>query len=287
MHFFYLDESGCTGSDLANEEQPIFVMGGISVKDKGWNKTQSQFSTLISEYFDGKVPLGFELHGSELLSPNGEGPFEGDSLEERLNLTRQVLDLVQERNHNIHLFAINKSIMAGAECAVSLPYDSATPYLCSFDYLITYINAHVRNSLGSSARGMVIMDRKEQFHDDVERITHERRFCGPQTHRVKWVVEFSYPIDSCKNPMIQISDLVLICARRFLEIDHGYRGGWHPEVVRFYAERYTEIHDRLVRKQLVERGGRGMDRLNRYLSSIRCEPIGQWRRRYGHNLETI
>jgi hypothetical protein len=33
MHFFYLDETGCTGPDLENPEQPIFVLGGISVSD--------------------------------------------------------------------------------------------------------------------------------------------------------------------------------------------------------------------------------------------------------------
>ncbi len=283
MHFFYLDESGCTGNDLGNEEQPIFVMGGISVRDEGWNETQSQFSALIAGYFDGQVPPGFELHGSELLSPNGEGPFDNHPIEARLDLTRQVLGLIDGRSHNVHLFAIKKSDMEEAECAVTLPYDSATPYLCAFDYLITYINDHVRNRLGRSARGMVIKDRKEQFLDDVERITHERRFCGPNAHRVRWVVEFSYPIDSCKNPMIQISDLVLICTRRFLEIEHGYRESWPPEVVHFYAERYAEIHNRIARKQLVERVGRGMAPLNEYLSAIRCEPVGQWQRRYGLN----
>jgi len=29
MHFFYVDETGCTGADLNNAEQPIFVIGGI------------------------------------------------------------------------------------------------------------------------------------------------------------------------------------------------------------------------------------------------------------------
>jgi hypothetical protein len=39
MHFFYLDETGDTGTDLENAEQPIFVFGGVTVSDKGWRKT--------------------------------------------------------------------------------------------------------------------------------------------------------------------------------------------------------------------------------------------------------
>ncbi len=280
MHFFYVDESGCTGSDLSNVEQPIFVMGGVSVRDKAWNETQSQFSALTSEFYNGHVPPGFELHGSELLSPNGEGPFENHPIEERLDLARQVLNLLSERSHNVHIFAVKKSDMAEAECATPLSFDTSTPYLCAFDYLITYINDHVRNRLGSSARGMVIMDRKDQFHDDIEGITHERRFDGPLAHRVKWIVEFSYPIDSRKNPMIQISDLIAVCTRRFLEFEHGYRNDWPQEVIQFYAECYAKIHNRISRKQLVMRSGRGMERLNTYLATVRCEPGRQWRQRH-------
>ncbi|WP_143814354.1 DUF3800 domain-containing protein [Lysobacter spongiicola] len=35
MHFFYLDESGDTGANLADPNQPIFVIGGVSVRDEG------------------------------------------------------------------------------------------------------------------------------------------------------------------------------------------------------------------------------------------------------------
>ena len=50
MHFYYLDEAGCTGRDLNNKEQPIFVLGGISVRDEGWNKTQESMAEIIEEY---------------------------------------------------------------------------------------------------------------------------------------------------------------------------------------------------------------------------------------------
>ena len=36
MHFFYMDETGCTGADLSGTEQPIFVIGGIDVTDEQW-----------------------------------------------------------------------------------------------------------------------------------------------------------------------------------------------------------------------------------------------------------
>jgi hypothetical protein len=41
MHFFYIDESGDTGANLLDPHQPIMVVGGISVRDKAWNTTQT------------------------------------------------------------------------------------------------------------------------------------------------------------------------------------------------------------------------------------------------------
>jgi|GEM_PF-2678429 len=38
MHFYYLNEAGCTGEDLNNSEQPLFVFGGLSVRNEGNNQ---------------------------------------------------------------------------------------------------------------------------------------------------------------------------------------------------------------------------------------------------------
>lgn len=281
MHFFYLDESGCTGADLTEPDQPVFAIGGVSIRDEGWNETRTQFAALITDFFGRTVSEGFELHATELLNRDGEGPFAGISLDDRLQLARNVLNLLATRSHDVHLFAIDKERMAQSRCDAQLPYDSRVPYLCSFDYLITYINDQVKNHLGQSARGMVILDKKDQFMTEIETITRFRRFEGPAVHRVKWIVEFSYPVDSRKNPMVQISDLLVVCARRFLEVEGGYREDWPDEVKRFYAECYAVIHDRIRKKQLITRGGRGMATLNEFLTVVRAHPTGRWKARYG------
>jgi Protein of unknown function (DUF3800) len=281
MHFYYLDESGCTGSDLTSQEQPIFVLGGISVRDEGWNKTQELLATILEGYFGGALPQNFELHTDQLLSPNGDGPFSGHARDRRNSLAKSILGLLADRSHDVHLCAIDKAKLSSCSCCVAMPYDTRTPYHLAYDYLITYINWFVKNKLGRSARGMLIIDAKEQFHADIERITHMRRFDGPSTHRVKWIVEFSYPVDSQKNPMVQLSDLVVFCTKKFLEIDNGYRDSYAQDAKRFYAECYTLIHDRIRRKDLIDREGRGMDRINGFLREIQSKPIGQRKRRYG------
>lgn len=280
MHFFYIDESGDTGANLADEHQPIFVIGGISVRDEGWNATQEHLARVIAEYFHGNVPEDFELHSKELLSPNGDGPFAGHDIQPRCALALRLLGLLSERAHGIHYLAIDKPSLAAADHNAPVPYGADQPYPIGFDYLITYINWYVRERLGVSARGMVILDQKDQHHGLIEQLMHERRFGGVAAHRVKWVVEFSYSVDSQKNPMVQLSDLVIYCTKRFIEIEKGYRNGWSQEAKNFYAKCYSIIHGRVARTAIVERGGRNMDRLNQFLLGIRAEPRTRWRRHY-------
>lgn len=281
MHFFYLDESGDTGNNLADADQPIFVLAGLSVSDKRWNNTKEQLDGIISEYFGGNIPSNFELHSTELLSPQGEGPFANHDIQRRLGLVTDLLALIGELGHNIHYFAIDKQKMAQAECGFETIYNFNSPYLLAFDYLITYMNWHVKNNLGQSARGMIVLDEKEEHHESVESIIQNRRYGVPANQKVKWIVEFSYPVDSQKNPMIQLSDLVALCIRRFLEIEAGYKPNLPPIVKQFYGECYHKIDLRIKGRSIIERNGRHLDRLNTYLSEVQSKPSTQWRRSYG------
>ncbi len=284
MHFFYIDETGDTGEDLLNDQQPIFVMGGISVSDEKWNPTQQAFGQLIEHYFEGATPAGFELHAHELLSPKGDGPFEGHERERRNKLALDVLSLIKAHSHQVHAIAFCKKTLHGSICPVPLVFHPQNAYLLGIDYLITQINDHVKYRLGRSARGMIILDKKEQHHDDIEKILYNRRFGTTATHRVKWIVEFSYPIDSNKNPMIQISDLAIYCIRKFLEIEHGYADNWKDEAKSFIANCYKIIDDRFtIKKGIIERKEPKLKELNNHISQIVLKPSTRWRSKYKLN----
>lgn len=280
MHFLYLDESGDTGTNLLDADQPIFVLGGVSVADKKWNNTKEALDRIVSEYFAVAVPADFELHACELLSPSGEGPFAGHDIGRRLDLVRSLLKLIEDHGHGVHYFAVEKRKATSATCGYAASFDLKNPYLPSFDYLVTLINWHVKEGLGQSARGMLVLDEKPEHHDAIESIIHERRFSGAAAHRIKWIVEFSYPVDSRKNPMIQLSDLVALCIRRFLEVELGYKSSMPDVAKNFYAECYARIGARTKAKKLIERKGKGLDQLTSYLEAVRAQPGLQWRRKY-------
>lgn len=159
--------------------------------------------------------------------------------------------------------------------------DCKIPYLLGFNYLITYIEKYVREQLGRSARGMMILDHKEMFQAQIDRLIHYRRYEIPQVQQLKWIVEFSYPVDSTKHPLIQLSDLVIFLARKFFECEGGYRNEWPTEAKNFFAACYEKIRERTYRTTLVESLGVEENAVHFFLSECQATHQAQWRQRYG------
>ncbi len=202
MHFYYIDETGCNGSDLTQIQQPIFVLGGIILRDEGWNKTHQEYENVISEYFGGSTPDNFELHTQHLFSTNGTCHFSGHSREKRNSLINQLLDLITSRKHHAAYVAIDKAKLNAYDTSTVRERDYfnlKVPYLISYDYLISVYEKYTKKKLGSSARALVVLDEKDSLIEEIEKITNYRRFNPVKSKRVKWIVEFSHPVDSKKT----------------------------------------------------------------------------------------
>ena len=62
----YADESGNTGTDLDDKNQPVFVLDGIVVKDQNWHKVNDIFEEeKVKIYPEFKET---EIHGTELFN---------------------------------------------------------------------------------------------------------------------------------------------------------------------------------------------------------------------------
>lgn len=282
MHFFYIDEAGCTGEDLDNRQQPVFVAGGIVVRDEGWNKTKEEFGKIISTYYANNVPNGFELHSHQLLSPNGDGDFAGHDRNRRMALAGAVLDLIAERSHQTCYFAIDKQKLKeslGVELRTKAYLPRRAPYTLAYDYLVSKYEWFTKEKLGRSARGMVIADTKVGYEDDIAGITQFRRVNAPAARRVKWLTEFTYAVDSHKNPMIQISDLVCFVAKKFLEVEAGYCAQWSAEAKTAYRDLYSKIHDRLIKKEALAEPGANSEQYNAFVEQVGIWPGRQFKRK--------
>lgn len=280
MHFFYIDEAGCNLRDLTHPESPIFVLGGLVVKDKGWNITHIEFEKIIERYFKGNIPNNFELHSHQLLSPKGEGDFLNHPREDRLKLAYDLLKLVEKRGHHFCLLPIEKSALNSYDTKNIINKDHVelkTPYLLCYDNIIDTIEAFIRDERGASARAMVIIDEKDSIKIEIESLTKFRRFHPILNKRIKWISEFSYPVDSKKNPMIQISDLACFITKKFYGIEKGYHNDYNSAAKTFYRDTYLLIHERLVKNSYTKEKGRNSVFYNDFLDSVVAKPSYRWK----------
>jgi Protein of unknown function (DUF3800) len=183
MNFFYVDETGCTGADLSNAEQPIFVIGGIDVTDEKWRDTHGLIRQTLRGFFGGTLPKNFELHATDL--ENGKGFFASKGRDDRNALTHKLLDVIASRGHSIHFVGIDKAKLAAAAASEHAVIDTKIPYQLGFNYLVTYIERYVSERLGRSARGMIILDEKDMYQDTIDALTHYRRYDVPNVRKIE------------------------------------------------------------------------------------------------------
>ncbi|QQR91322.1 MAG: DUF3800 domain-containing protein [Myxococcales bacterium] len=236
-----MDESGCDGKQAKDHQEPIFVLGGITVSDERWFKTNKDFNDLLEELLPQGVPDNFELHANQLLSPDGEGYFEGWSRETRNKFATDVLDLISDLNHDCHIAIVPKKGLS----------EGSSPYILGLDYLTGYLEKYIRDRKGSTARGMVILDQKKDLEHEIHDLLREKRF-GTKNARLKRLVEFGYHVDSRRNPMVQISDLIVYISRKCAELAMGHRDDWPEEAKSFYAKSFQKIYTRLAWKKFPE-----------------------------------
>lgn len=74
---------------------------------------------------------------------------------------------------------------------------------------------------------------------------------------------------------------MVLCVKRFLEIEKGYKPNIPDGVREFYAECFNLIDKRVKSRNIAERNGRNLNHLNDHLSRCQCKPRTQWRRAYG------
>ncbi len=70
MHLIYLDESGNTGTNLSDPQQPVFVLAALIVPEAVWLNLEKRLVESIQKYFPER-PHDFEVHANELLNPRG------------------------------------------------------------------------------------------------------------------------------------------------------------------------------------------------------------------------
>lgn len=215
----------------------MFVMAGLLVSNERWRRTEEILRERLKEGLGCEPGPGFELHATELLSPEGDGPFGEMSQGSRNKLALSLLDIVGERNHQVLLQVVDKLKMADATPpAKEYGFDWKHPWDLSLAMTLTMFEDHLwGNSTGSSSAGMVFIDHKDSYLSLVRDRSKERGAAGGW-RQLKKVMEIGYSAVSYANSMIQLTDLIAYTMHKTAESVSGYGLKWPPDAHGFFRE---------------------------------------------------
>lgn len=203
MELIYLDESGSTGLDLDNKNQPIFVLAGVIVSDKNWH--------MVNDYFENekqKIYPDFkniEIHTNELYNSNPKSYFYNNNWEYNFKILEDIVDLISRLDIKLSSAVVVKKIYKkhfGNNIVVD-------PYLYSF--AITYKKLNKYLSMQNSY-GIIFCDELKSMEDSLEILYPNLKKDN------KHIIERTFYLDSKKNNFIQIADVCSFYINKFLTI---------------------------------------------------------------------
>lgn len=213
MHLIYIDESGNTGRNLADTQQPIFVLGALVVHESAWQSIENSLEQAIKSHAPQLLDGEEEIHGGDLRQ--GTGIFKGVSVTERLKLRDAWLQIAID--HKLHLIyrAIVKKRYEKWMATTFGAGVSVNPHLAAFP-LVAQVANNLLRSFGNDVLGIIISDDNREVVGDIERFQKLLRVTPGVLHLDR-IIEKGFFIDSSKSRLIQLTDLCILHARKVEE----------------------------------------------------------------------
>jgi hypothetical protein len=201
MYLIYLDESGNSGKNLADTQQPVFVLGALIVPEEKWLAVEAELEQLVSP-IRSIVGEKFEIHAHELA--RGEGSFKHMSLTDRLTLRDALLH--SARKHGLR-FVYRSIVKKRYAQWLSKVYGG---------------NVFILREQGKLSLGILIFDENREVYMDIERTVRLLR-ADPGNLRLNRIIEKGFFVDSRKSLLIQLSDVCTYHARKLEERKLGLK----------------------------------------------------------------
>ena len=210
MHLIYIDESGNTGNNLEDSQQPIFVLGAIVVPETVWQVVEKELDASLSKHFPLPRPEDFEVHAGDLRQ--GSRCFKGIPVEKRLALRDDWLAIAGRHKLQFIYRAIVKKRYQRWMEGVFGKGVSVNPHLAAFPLIAQVVN-HLLRDHGRKTLGIFISDDNREVVGDIERFLKLLR-ADPGNLGLDRIIEKGFFIDSSKSLLLQLVDLCTLQARK-------------------------------------------------------------------------
>ncbi len=219
MILVYLDESGNTGTNLSDTQQPIFILAALMVPEHLWQTLESELAAAVQKEFPEAPADAFEVHAAELLNPKGGTYFRKVSVEKRLALYKAWMDIAAKHELKVIYRAIVKKRFArwlndtfGSGVLIN-------PHIAAFAFIAQVVNDYLKNDPNHQF-GILISDENKEVVKDIEKSIRLLRFDG-SVLRLSQIIEKGFFIESHHSLLLQLCDLSAYALRRHEEAKAG------------------------------------------------------------------
>jgi hypothetical protein len=210
MYLIYFDESGNSGTNLTDPQQPVFVLGALIVPETLWQKVEADLERALDQHVPALRAPDFEVHAGDLRQ--GTGAFKGVAVAQRLMLRDAWLRVAAQHRLRFIYRAITKSRYERWMKSTFGLNITVNPHLAAFPLVAQVVNSYLR-SLSPDALGIIISDDNREVVDDIERFLKLLRAASDKL-RLDRIIEKGFFIDSRKSLLIQLADLCALHARK-------------------------------------------------------------------------
>lgn len=217
MYFIYIDETGNTGADVSGD-QPIHMLGASVIHTDKVRVVEDALNELakgISEDCD-----AVEFKGSWLA--NGKAHFKGMAPSERIDLTRQILEIAAE---SLEAFGY-----AGVDKRKSFASDH--PQVISMTLLLERLQSFLR---ARKTFGLIIADEYNELGDSLieeyERFKRTGTKWGYAKVKLHNVIDSLHYVKSRHSRLLQVSDIMTYVTITWMRIYENAQKKMHAEGV--------------------------------------------------------
>ena len=209
MHLIYLDETGNTGNNLNDQQQPVFLLCAMLIHKDRWQGLETALQEPCSRLFGGRAAAdGFEIHAADLR--NGTGPFKGMPVGHRVGFRDAWLQAALDADVRLIYRSIEKRryrewMMQEFGTGVAI-----NPHVVAFALVAQVVNQYLREQ---QSLGIFISDEKKEIVADVEKAIKLLRGHA-STLKLDRVIEKGFFIDSRASLVLQLCDLCAYSLRK-------------------------------------------------------------------------
>jgi len=216
MHLVYIDESGNTGTNLSDPQQPVFLLCAMLVHIDRWQELETGLQQVCTETLgDRSAQDGFEIHAADIR--NGCGVFRGISVADRIDFRDKLLQKAVDADAKLIYRSIEKRrfkkwVMSTFGSGISI-----NPHVVAFPLLSQVVNRYLQTQ---KTFGIFIFDENKEIVADVEKSIRLLRG-DSTTLKLDRIIEKGFFIDSRSSLVLQLCDLCAYSLRKKEEVSVG------------------------------------------------------------------